>query len=128
MERDTPQRRAIRRALRDAGRPLTPEEVLGVGRERVPTLGIATVYRNLKALHGEGFAAAVELPGEPTRYEVAGKPHHHHFLCRSCAQAFEVEGCPGAVEPLVPTGFRLEGHEVVLYGVCADCGDRGEAA
>ncbi len=128
MRRDTPQRRAIRHALREAGRPLTPEEVLETGRRRVASLGIATVYRNLKALQREGFAEPVELPGEPVRYEVAGKPHHHHFLCRSCAQAFEVDGCPGAVEPLLPDGFTLEDHDVVLYGTCADCAGPGAAA
>ena len=121
MRRDTEQRRAIRRALREAGRPLTPEEVLEAGRRDVATLGIATVYRNLKALAADGWASAVELPGEAVRYEVAGKPHHHHFLCRACEGAFEVDGCPGDVGAVVPDGFVLESHEVVLYGVCPTC-------
>lgn len=126
MTRDTPQRRAIRRVLRESGRPLTPDEVLAAGRERVPGLGIATVYRNLKALHVQGWVEPVELPGEPVRYEVAGKPHHHHFLCRACQGAFEVHGCPGDPEELVPEGFRLESHDVVLYGTCPDCIDGEE--
>lgn len=121
MGRETEQRRAIRRALRETGRPLTADEVLERGRDGCPTLGIATVYRNLKALEAEGWAVAVELPGEPSRYEVAGKPHHHHFLCRGCEGAFEVEGCPGDVRGVVPDGFVLESHEVVLYGVCPGC-------
>ena len=128
--RDTPQRRAIRAALLDAGRPLTPEEVLSAGRVRVPSLGIATVYRNLKVLYEEGWAATVELPGEPVRYERAGKPHHHHFFCRACEQAFEVEGCPGGLRAVLPDGFELESHEVVLYGRCPGCrdGDAGAGA
>ena len=104
-----------------AGRPLTPEEVLEAGRRDVPRLGIATVYRTLKVLHRDGWTAAVELPGEPTRWEVAGKPHHHHFLCRACEGAFEVEGCPGNLAAAAPEGFTVESHEVVLYGVCAGC-------
>jgi Fur family ferric uptake transcriptional regulator len=127
MMRDTPQRRAIRRALREAGRPLTPDEILRGGRTRgAPTLGIATVYRNLKALEEDGWAAPVELPGEVTRYEVAGKPHHHHFLCRGCDGAFDVRGCSDDVDAAAPPGFRVEGHEVILYGVCAGCHDAQE--
>ena len=65
----------------------------------------------------------MELPGEATRWEVAGKPHHHHFLCRACDGAYEVEGCPGDPRTVVPEGFLLEAHEVVLYGVCGSCRD-----
>lgn len=123
--RDTPQRRAIRAALREADRPLTPDEVLQLGRPLVPSLGIATVYRNLRALNDRGWVEAVELPGEPTRYEVAGKEHHHHFLCRLCASAFEVEGCPGDVAALVPADFDVEDHDLVLYGRCPSCRGAG---
>lgn len=132
MNRDTSQRRAIRWALRESGRPLTPDEILEVGKERVASLGIATVYRNLKALEEAGWAVPVELPGEPRRYEVAGKPHHHHFLCRSCGGVFDVEGCPGDARSLLPDGFVLESHDLVLYGCCRGCRSRepgsGEAS
>ncbi|MGD2071556.1 MAG: transcriptional repressor [Gemmatimonadota bacterium] len=121
MKRNTSQRRAIRWALRESGRPLTPGEILDVGRERVASLGIATVYRNLKILEEDGWAVSVQLPGEPLRYEVAGKPHHHHFLCRKCGGAFDVEGCPGDARSLLPDGFVLESHELVLYGLCREC-------
>ena len=121
MERDTAQRRAIRRVLHDAGRPLSPREVLDGGRESVSSLGMATVYRTLNALVDEGAVTSVELPGDSPRYELAGKPHHHHFHCRTCDQVFEVAGCPGDLKAVVPKGFRLEAHEVVLYGACVQC-------
>ncbi len=122
MERDTPQRRAIREVLTRAGRPMSPAEVLDAGRALTTGLGIATVYRNLKLLTESGWLCSVDLPGETTRYEVSGKPHHHHFLCRECDRAFEVvEHCPGNQRFSAPSGFRVEAHEVVLYGVCATC-------
>lgn len=121
MERDTAQRRAIRRVLHDAGRPLSPREVLDGGRESVSSLGMATVYRTLNALVEEGAVTSVELPGDSPRYELSGKPHHHHFHCRTCDQVFEVAGCPGDLKAVVPKGFRLEAHEVVLYGACVEC-------
>lgn len=121
MERQTRQRKAIRDALQDAGRPLSPTEILTLAKPRVRGLGMATVYRSIRSLVEAGELVSVELPGEPARYESAGKHHHHHFHCRACKRVFEVEGCPEDIESLVPKGFALEAHEVVLYGRCAGC-------
>ena len=124
MHRQTRQRDAIRAALAAAGRPLAPLEVLAAARADHPGLGIATVYRTLKALLAEGWLRAVELPGAAARYEVAGKSHHHHFHCRACDGVYEVEACPGGMRALLPGGFRLEAHEIILYGRCAACEER----
>ena len=87
----------------------------------VPNLGIATVYRTVKGLIDDGELTAVELPGEPQRYERAGKGHHHHFTCNTCGRMFEMDGCPQGLHLLVPDGFKMESHEVFIYGRCADC-------
>ncbi len=121
MQRDTRQRKAIRSALTEAGHPLSPKGLLEAARQEVEGLGIATVYRNLKILQDDGWVEPVELPGEPPRYEVAGKGHHHHFHCRSCDRVYEVDGCPGNVKSITPHGFQVEDHEVVLYGLCRRC-------
>jgi Fur family ferric uptake transcriptional regulator len=121
MERDTRQRRAIRRVLETSGRPLSPLEVLAAAYRHAPGLGMATVYRNLKALLLEGTIVAVELPGEAARYEPAGKSHHHHFRCRRCDRLFEVPGCRPSSVGRPPRGFVAESHEVVWYGRCATC-------
>ena len=121
MKRDTRQRQAIRRAIEEADRPLSPREVLEAAGAHHAGLGIATVYRTLKALVEEGALAQVELPGEPPRYETTGKRHHHHFHCRACDRVYELEGCPDGLRSLTPVGFSLESHEVVLYGRCAAC-------
>ncbi len=122
MQRKTSQRSALLKAFQQSGRPLAPQEALELAGRQARGLGIATVYRNLKSLLEQGTLKLVSLPGESTaHYELCGKAHHHHFHCRSCRQVYEVEGCPGNIEPLVPKGFRLEDHEVVLYGVCATC-------
>lgn len=120
-ERKTQQRDAIREVLAEADRPLSPQEVLKSAKRRSPGLGIATVYRALKSLSDEGFLVPVDLPGEASRFELAGKKHHHHFHCRDCGRAFDLEGCVPTVQRLAPKGFRVEDHEVVLYGLCAAC-------
>lgn len=121
MERSTRQRRAIRRVLLETRRPLSPREILELARRQVPSLGLATVYRNLRALVEEGAVVPVALPGEPLRYEAAGAGHHHHFLCRGCGRAFELPGCRLEAYLDLPPGFSAEDHEVVVYGRCPDC-------
>jgi Fur family transcriptional regulator, ferric uptake regulator len=122
MQRQTRQRDAIRAALAAAARPLSPQELLSAARRALPGLGIATVYRTVKALLAEGALHSVELPGAPARYELAGKRHHHHFHCRTCDGVFEVDACPAGIGRLLPRGFSLERHEIILYGLCAACG------
>lgn len=121
MERDTQQRRAIRRVFSEIDRPLAPGEVLVEARRYVASMGMATVYRNLKLLTEDGWLSSVELPGEPDRYERAGKGHHHHFVCEACEQAFDVDGCATDVRSMVPQGFRVTSHHMTLYGLCASC-------
>ena len=119
--RNTSQRRAIRQAIESAGGPLDANEVLqATGLEG---LGLATVYRTLKLGVQEGWLNAVDLPNSPTRYEMAGKKHHHHFECTDCHKVFDVEGCPGKLEALLPERFTLEDHEIILYGRCDQCAD-----
>ena len=121
MERHTPQRAAVLAAIASAGRPLLPQEVLELAAIQAPTLSIATVYRALKKLADEGSICPVALAGEPVRYEAAGQGHHHHFQCRECRRVYDVAGCVGGLGRLVPPGFTLEEHEVILYGRCAEC-------
>jgi Fur family ferric uptake transcriptional regulator len=120
-KRNTKQKAAIRDAFIDANRPLSPEEALAGAQRLHPALSIATVYRNIQSLVLEGWLQPVEIPGKSTRYEVAGKEHHHHFQCNDCGKLFELEGCALPAKPKLPRGFRATGHEFFLYGICADC-------
>lgn len=121
MERQTPQRDAIRSLFSPEGDPLSPNEILDQASASVPTLSIATVYRTIRTLEELGEIVAVELPGEPARYELAGKAHHHHFVCESCGKAFDVDACPGNLSHMTPKGFTLKRHDITLYGLCDRC-------
>jgi Fur family ferric uptake transcriptional regulator len=131
VTRRTSQRRAILHALHEAPGPLTPQEVHRRARREQASLGLATVYRNLARLEEAGEVEPVHLPDDVTRYEPAGRGHHHHFRCRGCGRVFELDAdCPVAIlEGLtLPGGFRVEGHALTLYGRCAACRARGDEA
>jgi Fur family ferric uptake transcriptional regulator len=121
MKRNTSQRDAIRHVIIQADRPLSTGEIFDLARDRIPRLGIATVYRTLKSLKEEGSIREVDLPGQSSRWELANKDHHHHFLCRTCDKLFEIEGCPGDLGNLLPPGYAMEEHSILLEGKCRDC-------
>lgn len=122
VTKDTRQRRAIRRTVQETDRPLTPREILVLAQAHCPRIGLATIYRTLRGLTEEGWLAVVELPKQPTRFERAGKAHHHHFHCRACGQLFEVERCDARIRELAPPDFTVEGHDLVFRGLCDSCG------
>jgi Fur family ferric uptake transcriptional regulator len=119
--RKTKQRAAVLASLSTAQGPLNAQEILRAASEQSEGLGLATVYRHVRALCEAGELAEVHVPGESPRYEPAGRAHHHHFLCSRCARLFEVEGCPGNLGHLTPAGFRLDRHEITLIGLCDIC-------
>lgn len=121
MTRDTRQREAIRQTLTEARRPLSVSELYELAQTKVAHLGIATVYRNLKSLHAGDEVVRVELPGRPPRWELAPGSHHHHFLCRTCNKLYEIESCPADLQHLLPRGYVLEEHDILLRGQCQSC-------
>jgi len=121
MERKTVQREAIKAVIESSSRPLSVHEILDQAKAIAPTINLATIYRNLKRLARDGEIAQVTYPPVGTAWEKAGKPHHHHFHCRKCGKLLELEGCALDQDLHVPEGFKVEGHELFLTGVCADC-------
>lgn len=119
--RNTPQKAAVLDVLTEAECPLEIEQILNRGQREVPSLSRATVYRLLKQFMERGDVATVQLPGQKPLYELSGKGHHHFFRCRRCERMYEVTGCDGLVDQLVPRGFCLEDHDLFLHGLCADC-------
>ena len=121
--RQTKQRNTIIKEVMSAEGPLSIAEIHERASAKVSRLGIATVYRTIKALKEEGQVVVVELPGEEARYEPVGRGHHHHFRCLSCDQTFDLELCPVGIPQgaTLPGGYTVEDHNLTLYGRCSVC-------
>ncbi len=121
--RETRQARSIRSVFERTKRPLRPDEALEIARRETPGLGAATLYRRLARLVEEGWLTVVRLPDVGPLYERADKGHHHHFHCRACDRVYELESCPlpPSATPMAPVGFKAEGHELTIYGLCEGC-------
>jgi Fur family transcriptional regulator, ferric uptake regulator len=125
-QRQTRQRDRIFQVIREAQGPLTVPEILDRAQQDLPGLGVATVYRTLNLLQEGDQIRTVILPTGETRYEMSDLGHHHHFQCRVCEEVYDLESCPVAVPDLssLGKGFVVEAHELTLYGVCPECGER----
>lgn len=120
IPRNTRQKQAVQDAFASSGRPLSPQEVVDLAKEAVPTLGIATAYRAIRDLVESGWLVPVATPAG-NRFELADIAHHHHFYCRGCARTFDIQGCIADVERIAPRGFVPDGHDLTITGKCNLC-------
>ena len=123
IRRNTEQQRVIRQTIEDAGRPLLIKEIHEMSVCQSSGIGLRTVYRSIKRLLEDQLITRVKLTGQLDRYELAtpSDSHHHHFHCNSCDRVFDVKGCPGRLDKMLPNGFLLEDHEITLKGLCKAC-------
>ena len=121
--RKTNQREGVFQVLKDSKGPLTPQEILERTLKITSNVGIATIYRTIKLLAEAKEIVAVTLPDGQSRYELAHLDHHHHFKCRSCLKIYDLDHCPIEIGKnlILPNGFKLDGHEITLFGTCANC-------
>jgi Fur family ferric uptake transcriptional regulator len=119
-------RRAVVELLAGQDCCLSAQEIadrLRAGGQRV---GVASVYRALDLLHGEGLVQKVEVGDGAARYEaiIPGGAHHHHAVCGHCGRLtpFEDPALERAIGRLADRlGHRVEAHDVLIRGECSRC-------
>jgi Fur family transcriptional regulator, ferric uptake regulator len=122
--RPTRQRAAIAVALTGSAEFRSAQEI-HADLERAGTrVGLATVYRNLQAMAGDGEVDVIRTDDGEAVYRACSTDHHHPFVCRSCGLAVEVTG--DAVERWAEAvaaahGFTQVRHTVEMDGLCPDC-------
>jgi Fur family ferric uptake transcriptional regulator len=96
----------------------------GTGDER--PVGRASIYRALELLHDHELINRLDLGDGTARYELADPAgeHHHHLVCDRCGRlvAFDDPALEQAIDRVSERlGMRVNSHDVVLRGACADC-------
>jgi|TARA_B110000438_G_C15816246_1_gene652088 Fur family ferric uptake transcriptional regulator len=126
MIRQTRQREAISQALKAAQRPLTPQELHGLAVETLPSLGLRTVYRQIRELVAAGEIVGIDYPGQPLRYEAVTGEHRAHYICRDCDRIFSFPQNVPDVDIAPLSNFEVSGQETIFYGrgrgLCSKCG------
>ena len=126
MKRNTWQRTAVREALQGRADFVSAQELHSALRAGGSPIGLATVYRALADLAGDGGADSLQSTEGESLYRACASPgHHHHLICRVCGRTVEIQADDieqWAARTAAAHGFRDPQHIVDVFGTCADCG------
>jgi len=116
----TKQQQLILRLVQTSCMHETAEEIFRRAKAELPSIGIATVYRNLAQLSENGLIRRVETINEPDRFDAAA-PRHEHAVCRVCGRMrnVDVQGIHEAIHKALKSedfSYRLSIHEL-----CPQC-------
>ncbi len=118
------QRQVIYEAVVDSREHPTPEMIYEQVRQRIPSISLGTIYKNVKTFLDSGVLKEVTLHHGSLRLESNMTPHHH-LVCSSCKAIFDIE--ESAVEPVqlpareLPAGFSIKQCRVEFVGECKSC-------
>jgi Fur family transcriptional regulator, ferric uptake regulator len=125
MKRNTWQRQAVRDALEERTGFVSAQELHALLRESGSPIGLATVYRALADLAGEGDADSLQSDeGEALYRACATTKHHHHLICRNCGETEEIEADDveaWAAATAARHGYTEARHIIDVFGLCPAC-------
>ncbi len=104
----------------------SPEEVYASVKERIPSISLATVYKNIHLFVESGVLRELSMHHGTLRVEMNDRPHHH-LVCSVCKHVMDVEddelGMAGGLSASsrLPNGFMVERLSLDVIGVCPDC-------
>ena len=123
MRRETKQREAVLRVLRNTSSHPTADWIYEEVKKEIPNISKGTVYRNLQVLQENGAVSELNLNGTISRFEVK-QESHYHFRCDKCGRVFDVgEPVDKDLDQKVAsrTGFKISHHQLEFRGLCHDC-------
>ena len=85
VRRNTKQLSIILGAIKRMPRHFTAEDVYKEVKKENPSVGQATVFRNMNKMSEEGILLRIEVPGGASRYELIA-PKHYHAKCMVCGK------------------------------------------
>ena len=128
MKRETVQRQIIADALKNFDIHPTVDEVYMEIQKNHPSIGKATVYRNLRKLAEDGKIRQVTLSEDVERYDKRAD-QHYHFKCNNCGRLFDVDmDYIAHIDEQVRQeyGFQIQMHDVIFKGFCLHCTDKND--
>ena len=104
----------------------SPEEVYERVKRRIPSISLATVYKNIHVFIESGMFREVSLHHGSLRVEVNSRPHHHLVctVCRSISDIDEKDLGLSHKPKRLPGGFLVERYAVDVLGRCPSCQEK----
>lgn len=101
----------------------SPEEIYERVKQDLPSISLATVYKNLKTFVGAGMLREVSPHHGSWRVDPNPEPHHH-LVCTRCRSITDLDVdalTPVKLRGKLPSGFRLEKFSIEVQGICKKC-------
>ena len=101
----------------------SPEEVYARVKKRVPSISLATVYKNIHLFVENGVFRKMSVHHGSVRVEM-NEDKHHHLVCSRCKSIVDIDEAALGELPtrrVLPGGFLVERYSVDVIGVCAKC-------
>lgn len=119
----THQRQVIYETLRSMHGHPSPEEVYTRVKTRIPSVSLATVYKNIHLLIESGVFHEVSLHHGSLRVETNEKPHHH-LVCTVCKSITDIDAEDlgfASKSRKLRGGFLAQRFAVDVLGLCPAC-------
>ena len=120
--RNSKQRDAVLGDLQSRYDHPTAEEVYLSVKKEIPSISLATVYRNLCFLNDEGKIFSIS--GRDAIHYDAHLHEHNHLMCRDCGRIFDVDICiDSSFLDDANTNFNgcVDGYSLLFHGLCKAC-------
>jgi len=101
----------------------SPESVYASVKPQLPTVSLATVYKNIRVFVEAGIFREVSPHYGAVRVETNSTPHAH-MVCRKCRSIFDLDSAALDALPVpreLPEGFLAERLSIDVLGICAAC-------
>jgi Fur family peroxide stress response transcriptional regulator len=119
----THQRQRIYQALVSRPGHYSPEEIYEQVKQDLPSISLATVYKNLKTFVHAGILREVSPHHGSWRLDANPEPHHH-LVCTRCLSITDIDSDlidPVRLRGRLPVGFTVEKFKVEVQGLCKAC-------
>ncbi len=119
----THQRQVIWETLMSLEGHPSPEEVYDHVRKLIPSISLATIYKNVRTFIDHGLLSEVSLHHGSARLETNMDPHHHMVClqCRTIEDLDETDLEPVRLKKDAPEGFQIHRYSVEVHGLCSKC-------
>ncbi len=117
-----PRQQALLKALNACGDEVSGQQLHRSLDDGV-TMGLATVYRNLRQLQQRGLVRCRHLPTGEALYAPVDRDRHH-LTCVDCGKTQVLDHCPihGLDVPAESRAdFELLFHTLEFFGLCSCC-------
>lgn len=119
----THQRHRIYNALTSMREHPSPEAVYDRVKREIPSISLATVYKNIRTFVEHGLIREVSLHHGSARLETNMAPHHH-LICLRCKALIDLpedEFEPVRMKRRAPKGFEIHRFSIEAIGLCPKC-------